>query len=106
VYLLLLVVALIVDGTLYPWHFDLRRSLVGTVAGILVAQHLRSSLETLVGAISRWWHQPEWEMSDQELRRRLCGWTAQAGLPTPVKALEVVTRRLRQVYPVYRKVED
>jgi hypothetical protein len=86
VYLLLLVVALIVHGTLYQWHFDLSRSVVTTVAGILVARHFRSSLETMVESISRRWHQPDWEMSDQKLGRR--------------------TRRLRQVYPAYRKVED
>jgi len=46
---------------------------------------------------------PEWEMSDQELGRRLCGWLGQAGLPTPARVVKVVTRRLGQAYPVYRR---
>jgi protoporphyrinogen oxidase len=45
---------------------------------------------------------PEWEMSDQELGRRLCDWMDRAGLPKPVQVSKVVTRRLRQAYPVYR----
>jgi len=46
---------------------------------------------------------PEWEMSDQDLGRRLCDWLGQAGLPTPTRVVQVVTRRLRQAYPVYRR---
>ena len=46
---------------------------------------------------------PEWDMSDQELGRRLCEWMGRAGLPTPVRVARVVTRRLRQAYPVYRR---
>jgi protoporphyrinogen oxidase len=46
---------------------------------------------------------PEWEMSDQELGKRLCEWMAQAGLPTPTRVSKVVTRRLRQAYPLYRR---
>jgi protoporphyrinogen oxidase len=46
---------------------------------------------------------PEWEMSDQELGRRLCDWLGQAGLPTPARVSRVLTRRLRQAYPVYRR---
>ena len=45
---------------------------------------------------------PEWEMSDQELGRRLCDWMGHAGLPTPARVSKVVTRRLRQAYPIYR----
>jgi protoporphyrinogen oxidase len=44
---------------------------------------------------------PEWEMSDQELSSRLCDWLGHAGLPTPTRVLKVVTRRLRQAYPLY-----
>jgi protoporphyrinogen oxidase len=46
---------------------------------------------------------PEWEMSDQELGRRLCDWMERAGLPNPARVSKVVTRRLRQAYPVYRR---
>jgi len=46
---------------------------------------------------------PEWEMSDQELGRRLCDWLGQTGLPTPARVVRVVTRRLRQAYPIYRR---
>jgi protoporphyrinogen oxidase len=46
---------------------------------------------------------PEWDMSDQELGRRLCGWMQQAGLPAPARVAKVVTRRLRQAYPVYHR---
>lgn len=46
---------------------------------------------------------PEWEMSDEELGRRLCDWIGVAGLPTPARISRVVTRRLRHAYPVYRR---
>ncbi|HEX4133012.1 MAG TPA: FAD-dependent oxidoreductase [Bryobacteraceae bacterium] len=46
---------------------------------------------------------PEWEMTDEQLGERLLGWMAQAGLPKPAGVLKVVTRRLRQAYPVYRR---
>jgi protoporphyrinogen oxidase len=44
---------------------------------------------------------PEWEMSDSELSDRLCEWMGRAGLPVSARVLTVVTRRLRQAYPVY-----
>ena len=44
---------------------------------------------------------PEWDLSDEELGRRLCGWLEQTGLPVRVPVRRVVTRRLRQAYPVY-----
>jgi len=46
---------------------------------------------------------PEWEMSDEELGNRLCDWVERAGLPRPAPVSKVVTRRLRQAYPVYRQ---
>ena len=46
---------------------------------------------------------PEWEMSDEELGRRLCDWIGRAGLPAPARVSRVVTRRLRHAYPVYRR---
>jgi protoporphyrinogen oxidase len=46
---------------------------------------------------------PEWQMSDEELGRRLCEWVERAGLPKPAPVAKVVTRRLRQAYPVYRQ---
>jgi protoporphyrinogen oxidase len=42
-------------------------------------------------------------MSDQELGRRLCDWMERAGLPKPARVSKVVTRRLRQAYPVYQR---
>jgi protoporphyrinogen oxidase len=47
--------------------------------------------------------QPEWEMSDEELGRRLVDWIGRAGLPAPAPVARVVTRRLRHAYPVYRR---
>jgi protoporphyrinogen oxidase len=45
----------------------------------------------------------EWEMSDEELGRHLISWLGKAGLPKPSRVARVVTRRLRQAYPVYRR---
>jgi protoporphyrinogen oxidase len=45
----------------------------------------------------------EWEMSDQELGDLLRSWLERAGLPVRAKVLRVLTRRLRQAYPVYRR---
>jgi protoporphyrinogen oxidase len=45
----------------------------------------------------------EWEICDDELGKALCGWLAQAGLPVRAPVRQVVTRRLRQAYPVYRR---
>jgi protoporphyrinogen oxidase len=47
--------------------------------------------------------QPEWDMNDDELGKRLCDWVERTGLPRPGPVVRVVTRRLRQAYPVYRK---
>jgi protoporphyrinogen oxidase len=44
---------------------------------------------------------PEWDLSDQELGDRVCEWLGRAGLPVSVRVLKVVTRRLRQAYPIY-----
>ena len=45
----------------------------------------------------------EWEMSDEELGKHLCDWVERAGLPRPQPVSQVVTRRLRQAYPVYQR---
>jgi protoporphyrinogen oxidase len=45
---------------------------------------------------------PEWAMSDEQLGKAMCGWLAQAGLPVRSPVRSVVTRRLRQAYPIYR----
>jgi protoporphyrinogen oxidase len=47
--------------------------------------------------------QPEWEMSDEELGRRLTGWLDQARLPVSAPIRRVVTRRLSHAYPVYTR---
>ena len=44
----------------------------------------------------------EWQMTEEELGRSLCGWLEEAGLPVRARVRQVVTRRLRQAYPVYR----
>jgi protoporphyrinogen oxidase len=44
---------------------------------------------------------PEWVMSDEQLGRSLAQWLGQVGLPVTVPILRVLTRRLRQAYPVY-----
>jgi protoporphyrinogen oxidase len=44
---------------------------------------------------------PEWDLSDRELGDRVCEWLGRAGLPVSARLLNVVTRRLRQAYPVY-----
>jgi protoporphyrinogen oxidase len=47
--------------------------------------------------------EPEWELSDAELGRRLTGWLAQAGLPVKAPIRTVLTRRLSHAYPVYTR---
>jgi len=47
--------------------------------------------------------QPEWEMSDLELGRRLTGWLERARLPVSAPIRGVVTRRLSHAYPVYTR---
>jgi protoporphyrinogen oxidase len=44
---------------------------------------------------------PEWALSDEELGRRLCDWLARTGLPVRAPVRRVVTRRLKQAYPIY-----
>ena len=44
----------------------------------------------------------EWALSDKELGEKLCRWLEQAGLPVTAPVVCVVTRRLKQAYPVYR----
>ncbi|MCL6481858.1 MAG: FAD-dependent oxidoreductase [Firmicutes bacterium] len=44
-----------------------------------------------------------WQMSDAELGNAVRAWLARAGLPVEAPVLSVVTRRLRCVYPVYRR---
>jgi protoporphyrinogen oxidase len=44
---------------------------------------------------------PEWVMTDEELGKTMCTWLAHAGLPVVSPVRRVVTRRLRQAYPIY-----
>jgi protoporphyrinogen oxidase len=48
----------------------------------------------------------EWQMSDEELGGALREWLSQAGLPVHAPVRHVMTRRLRQAYPVYRRGYD
>jgi protoporphyrinogen oxidase len=50
--------------------------------------------------------QPEWDLDDAELGRRLCSWLEGAGLPVRVPIEKVVVHRLRQAYPVYGRGYD
>jgi protoporphyrinogen oxidase len=50
--------------------------------------------------------QPEWDLDDAELGRRLCSWIEKAGLPVRVPIEKVVVHRLRQAYPVYSRGYD
>jgi protoporphyrinogen oxidase len=45
---------------------------------------------------------PEWGMTDEELSKQLCTWLAQADLPVVAPIRRVVTRRLKQAYPIYQ----
>lgn len=47
--------------------------------------------------------QPEWDLDEAELGRRLLGWLDAAGLPVKAPVVKVVVHRLRQAYPVYRR---
>jgi protoporphyrinogen oxidase len=47
--------------------------------------------------------EPEWEMSEEELGRKLTGWLERARLPVSAPILGVVTRRLSHAYPVYTR---
>jgi protoporphyrinogen oxidase len=50
--------------------------------------------------------QPEWDLDDAELGRRLCTWLQRAGLPVSAPIERVVVHRLRQAYPVYGRGYD
>jgi protoporphyrinogen oxidase len=45
----------------------------------------------------------EWEMSDEELGQLVCRSLDQAGIPVLAPIRQIVTRRLKQAYPVYRR---
>ncbi|HEV8383422.1 MAG TPA: FAD-dependent oxidoreductase [Candidatus Acidoferrales bacterium] len=47
--------------------------------------------------------EPNWELSDAELGKKLCAWLEASGLPVRAPIRRVVTRRVRQAYPVYRQ---
>lgn len=49
---------------------------------------------------------PQWKMSDEQLGNLLCDALAKAGIPVQAPILQVVTRRLRQAYPIYRQGYD
>ena len=46
--------------------------------------------------------EPIWELSNEELGKKLCAWLEAAGLPVRAPIRQVYTRRIRQAYPVYR----
>jgi protoporphyrinogen oxidase len=43
-----------------------------------------------------------WELSNEELGKKLCAWLEAAGLPVRAPIRQVYTLRIRQAYPVYR----
>jgi protoporphyrinogen oxidase len=50
--------------------------------------------------------QPEWNMTDDELGRRMCDWLASVGLPVKARVNRTMTRKLRFAYPVYDKAYE
>jgi protoporphyrinogen oxidase len=46
---------------------------------------------------------PEWNMSDGELGRLTCQALQTAGIPVQAPISQIVTRRLRQAYPIYHR---
>jgi protoporphyrinogen oxidase len=46
---------------------------------------------------------PEWDKSDEELGQLVCNALETAGIPVRAPVKQVVTRRLRQAYPIYRQ---
>ncbi len=46
-------------------------------------------------------HEEAWSLSDEELGKRMCSWLASVGLPLQAPPVKVVTRRLKQAYPIY-----
>jgi protoporphyrinogen oxidase len=46
-------------------------------------------------------HEPEWQLTDDELGKRFCEWLGKVGLPVRSKVHRTITRRLRFAYPVY-----
>jgi protoporphyrinogen oxidase len=46
---------------------------------------------------------PEWKMSDDELGRLTCQALERAGIPVQAPISQIVTRRLRQAYPIYHR---
>lgn len=46
---------------------------------------------------------PEWGQSDEDLGRLMVDALGRAGLPVQAPVLQVVVRRLRQAYPIYRQ---
>jgi protoporphyrinogen oxidase len=46
---------------------------------------------------------PQWSSTDEALGRYLCSALAAAGIPVQAPIKEVVTRRLGQAYPIYRR---
>jgi protoporphyrinogen oxidase len=46
---------------------------------------------------------PEWDQSDAELGQLVCQALDRAGIPVQAQVKQVVTRRLRQAYPIYRQ---
>jgi len=46
---------------------------------------------------------PEWQMPDDDLGQLVCAALEQAAIPVRAPVKEIVTRRLRQAYPIYRQ---
>ena len=46
---------------------------------------------------------PEWQMPDDDLGHLVCAALEQAAIPVRAPVKEVITRRLRQAYPIYRQ---
>lgn len=44
---------------------------------------------------------PWWDMSDEDLGQKFCGWLSDVGLPVECKVRRCETRRINHAYPVY-----
>ena len=49
---------------------------------------------------------PQWRMSDDDLGRLVCDAIERADIPVRAPIKEIITRRLRQAYPIYRQGYD
>ncbi len=62
-----------------------------------------SDRTVLCAELPCWPEDPEWQMPDDDLGHLVCAALEQAAIPVRAPVKEVITRRLRQAYPIYRQ---